>query len=160
ETALDTARRWAEQASDNGYILAAPAWGTGNGDVYGYSSEEHMTVLDVLRDLRKRFNVDSDRVFLTGWGQGGNMAYDVGLAHPDLFAGVVPISAAPNVYGTHYKTNAQLLPFYVVIGDRSGALQNQNREQYKYWVASNYPSLFIEYKGRGVEFFAGEVPYL
>src|SRR5262249_42517462 len=124
ETALDTARRWAEQASDNGYILAAPAWGTGNGDVYGYSSEEHMTVLDVLRDLRKRFNVDSDRVFLTGWGQGGNMAYDVGLAHPDLFAGVVPISAAPNVYGTHYKTNAQLLPFYVVIGDRSGALQN------------------------------------
>src|SRR5439155_12373527 len=87
-----TLRRWSRLAGQHGYLSVAPEWDRNLGGTYGYTSEEHAAVVDVLRDLRRRFPVDSDRVFLAGSGEGGNMAYDVGLAHPDLFAGVVPMA--------------------------------------------------------------------
>ena len=46
-------------------------------------------VIDTLRDLRRRFQVDSDRVFLFGWEQGADAALDIGMSHPDQFAGVL-----------------------------------------------------------------------
>src|SRR5262249_12650620 len=78
--------RWAEAAGENGFIVAAPEWEQAHNAAYNYTEEEHAAVLTVLCDLRRRFQVDSDRVFLSGLGQGGSMAYDVGMAHPDLFA--------------------------------------------------------------------------
>ena len=44
-----------------------------------------------LRDAMRRFSIDSDRVFLSGHSIGGDAAWDIGLAHPDLWAGVIPI---------------------------------------------------------------------
>ncbi len=64
---------------------------------------QHAAVVNVLKDLRRRFNVDSDRMFLLGAGEGGAMALDVGLSHPDLFAGVIPVSAVPNFFSLRYS---------------------------------------------------------
>jgi pimeloyl-ACP methyl ester carboxylesterase len=157
--------RWSEAAEENGYILAAPAWEEGlGGGGYTYSEREHAVVLDTLRDLRRRFQVDSDRVFLFGLGQGGVMAYDVGMSHPDLFAGVIPMSAGPDKFSERYFRNAQYLPFYVVNGDRAGESNKKIREQFqRNWVprgARGYPMLWVQYKGRGQEWFAAEVPYI
>ncbi len=150
--------RWATAAADNGYILAAPDWDRGLGGDYAYSEAEHDTVLDTLRDLRRSFQVDSDRVFLFGLAEGGKMAFDVGLAHPDMFAGVLPMSAGPNFFPYRYWRNGQYLPFYCVSGSRAGDSPNLLQDQFKNWVVRAYPSLWVEYKGRGVEWFSGEVP--
>ena len=93
EKPRDMMDRWAEAAREHGYILAAPEWTPLQGGAYGYSADDHNVVLRTLRDLKLRFQIDSDRVFLHGYRQGGNMAYDVGLSHPDLFAGVLPMAA-------------------------------------------------------------------
>ena len=98
ETPEEMLKRWSNAAGENGYILVAPEWTEGLGGAYSYSDHEHAVVLDTLRDLRRRFAVDSDRVFLFGLGQGGEMAFDVGLSHPDLFAGVLPMSAGPRKF--------------------------------------------------------------
>jgi pimeloyl-ACP methyl ester carboxylesterase len=158
EKPLDMLNRWSQIAAENGYILVAPEWNGGKGMTYGYSAREHATVLAALRDVRRRFQIDSDRVLLFGYGQGGLMAYDVGLSHPDLFAGVMPMAAAPSYFPGKYATNAQLLPFYVVGGDRTGTASKENRALFKEWVRWNYPSFYVEYKGRGVEWFGGELP--
>jgi len=158
EKPLDMLNRWSDLAAQHGYILVAPEWNHGKGVTYGYSPEEHGVVLHALRDLRRRFQVDSDRVFLFGYGQGGLMAYDVGLAHPDLFAGVLPMSAAPSYFPGKYGTNAQFLPFFVVGGDRAGSAVQENRSLFKEWVRWNYASFYVEYRGRGVEWFGGELP--
>jgi hypothetical protein len=151
--------KWANAAAHHGYILAAPDWerGFGNGS-YNYTDREHDTVTLTLRDLRRRFQVDSDRVFLFGLGEAGKMAFDVGLAHPHLFAGVLPMGAGPNKYPRRYWRNAQYLPFYVVNGTRAGDSNTLLREQFDHWVVRGYPTLWIEYKGRGVEWFSAEVP--
>jgi dienelactone hydrolase len=172
EDGRDMLKRWGEAAARHGYILAAPDWGDGIGGAYGYTSAEHAAVLDTLRDLRRRFAVDNDRVFLTGFGEGGNMAQDVGLAHPDLFAGVLPFAGQPRYHVTRYWPNAQFLPMYIVWGEKMGppdeVVDPRERERhdgnklnyslFQEWIPGGYPALGVEYKGRGVEWFAGEVP--
>ncbi|MFO0927760.1 MAG: hypothetical protein U0736_12100 [Gemmataceae bacterium] len=161
EKAATMLKRWEQAAADHGYLLVAPEWGgSGVVDEYGYSEVEHDAVLDALRDVRQRYQIDSDRVFLFGLGEGAKMAFDVGLAHPDLFAGVLPMGAGPNRYARRYWRNAQYLPFYVVNGTRAGDSQTLLREQFEHWVIRGYPALWVEYKGRGTEFFPAEVPGL
>lgn len=150
--------RWADAAGENGYLLAAPIWQNALAGGYSYTEAEHGIVLDMLRDLRRRFNVDSDRVFLFGLGQGGSMAYDVGLSHPDVFAGVIPMAAGPEYFAERYFRNGLYLPFYVVNGDRSGPGNRKIREQFEFWAVRGYPSVWIQYKGRGAEWFGGEIP--
>src|SRR5262249_35737875 len=95
ERPLRLLKRFAGLAARRGGIVVAPAWGNGLRATYDYTPRQHAAVTATLRDLRRRFQVDSDRVFLFGHEQGGRMAFDVGLSHPDLFAGVLPMSAAP-----------------------------------------------------------------
>jgi pimeloyl-ACP methyl ester carboxylesterase len=169
ETAKDTIERWGAQAARHGYVLAAPNWDPGQVGTYLYTAEEHAAVLDTLRDLGRHFNVDEDRVFLTGHGEGGNMAWDVGLSHPDLFAGVVPMNGQPRYHARAYWTNALALPFYVVWGERMGGPvpvpdkhtngNLVNFEVFKdHWITGGFPALGVQYKGRGLEWFPAEVP--
>ncbi len=158
ETAEKELSRWTELAARHGFIVAAPVWADGGkGKVaYQYTPREHAAVLGCLRDLRRRFQIDSDRVFLFGCEEGGRMAYDVGLSHPDLFAGVMPMSASPRYFPFRYTSNAQHLPFYVVNGQFTGQKAKDNRAMFKDWIRWSYPSLLVEYKGRASEYFTGE----
>jgi pimeloyl-ACP methyl ester carboxylesterase len=153
-------QRCGYQAALHGYLLAAPAWPDPLARNYGFAPEEHAAVLNTLWDLRRRFAVDSDRVFLLGVGEGGTMAYDVGLSHPDCFAGVVPVSAGLRMFSQRYAQagcNGQFLPFYAVNGTQAGELSKQNRDLFdRDWVPNGYPSLHVEYGGRGLEWFAWE----
>lgn len=145
-------------AAKHGYIVVAPEWDKAGGSAYHFTAEEHAAVTDVLRDLRRRFQVDSDRVFLTGAGEGGTMAFDVGLSHPDLFAGVLPVSGWPGRHGMRYWPNCLNLPFYIVDGDLGDAAKGNLDLFQSKWVKLGYPVLYVRYKGRGVEWFAGELP--
>jgi predicted esterase len=153
-------QRWGRLAAQHGYLLVAPQWEHGLNHVYSYTEEEQAAVVNVLRDLCRQFDIDTDRVFVTGKGEGGTMAYDVGLSHPDLFAGILPMGGRPRYFARVYRNNAQNLPFYVVDGDLDGDASKENRAQFEYWVPRGYPVLWIEYKGRGIEWFDGELPYM
>lgn len=150
-------QRWGKLASENGYILVAPEWTTMGQTMYQFSDREHLVVLNCIRDLRRHFAVDSDRVFLSGSQEGGMMAYDVGLSHPDQFAGVLPMAAWPEQNAWLYWSNAQYLPFYVVDGQRHGSSPERNEKMFKKWISWHYPVLYVEYIGRGREWFGGEM---
>ncbi|MGL4555759.1 MAG: hypothetical protein ACRC33_31715, partial [Gemmataceae bacterium] len=154
-------QRLAAAAAENGYILATVEWGGRGAMNWGYTAEEHDAVLDTLRDLRRRFQIDSDKVFLTGLGEGAKGVFDVGLSHPDLFAGILPVGGGPLFYPRRYWRNAQYLPVYAVTGTRivgdNGAAM---REQFNHWVTRGFPAIWVEYKGRGQEWLGGEVPLM
>jgi dienelactone hydrolase len=170
EAGKDMVKRLGDETARHGYILACPDWDQGTGGAYAYSAEEHATVLDTVRDLRQHFNIDSDRVFLTGYGEGGNMAWDVGLSHPDLFAGVIPIAGQPRNQAVAYWPNAMQLPFYTVWGERMGGpggMEDQKKTNAnvvifnmfkEHWIPRGAPALGVQCKGRGLEWFAGELP--
>lgn len=150
--------RWREQAAFHGYILAAPHWTEPLQERYHGQDEEQQRVIEVLGDVRRRFHVDSDRIFLFGFDQSGTLAYDVALSHPDRFAGVAVFCASPGKLGRVYRGNAQYLPFYVVEGEKSPNNTGENRDLFEFWVQRGFPSIYVEYTGRGLEFYPGEVP--
>ncbi len=151
-------RHYSGLAAQHGYILAAPIWGRGLQPTYGFSEREHGIVSDCLRDLRRRLQVDSDRVFLAGYEQGADAALDIGLGHPDQFAGILPMCVNPRYFPDKCWSNAQYLPVYMVDADRQGTTSKAISDLFKNWVRGSYPALYIEYKGRGVEFFGAELP--
>ena len=81
------------QAGRYGYIVIAPDWTVPHQTKYESSAREHAVVLGCVRDACRRFAVDTDRVFLHGHAEGGDAAWDIGVSHPDLWAGVIPVSA-------------------------------------------------------------------
>jgi hypothetical protein len=160
EEPKDVLAKWSPLAEKHGYVLVAPRWAGLLKEAYGYAAEEHLPVLDVLRDVQRRYHIDSDRVILAGYDHGASAAYDIGLSHPDLFAGVVSMCGRPWKEVASYRHNAQHLPFYVIDGDKNGDGPKDNRVVFESWIPWGFPSLYVEYYGRGKEFYTGELPYV
>lgn len=148
------------QASRYGYIVVAPAWTTEHQKQYDYSAREHSGVLDTLRDACRRFSIDTDRVFLTGHSMGGDAAWDIGLAHPDLWAGVIPVVAKADRYCALYWPNAELVPYYFVCGELDGRKMIENARDLDRYLNRNYNCTVVEYRGRGHEHFSDEIQRL
>lgn len=163
EKADELLARFTPEAAKRGWILAAPVR-AGNVILKSRSQsseKEYALVINTLRDLRRRFQIDSDRVFLFGWEEGANLAFDVGLGHPDLFAGVVPMCGTiPLLTRRFYWPNAQYLPFYIIDGDRNGGNPKTLRELFKSWTRDPYAVTYVEYKGRASEWFSAEIPLM
>jgi hypothetical protein len=68
------------------------------------------------------------------------------------------MAAGPSYFSEAYWRNAQYLPFYVVDGDRSGDGNKKVREEFNNWMPRGFNSIWVQYKGRGVEWFGGELP--
>lgn len=148
------------QASRYGYIVIAPDWATEHQKRYEFSLREHAAVLQCLRDACRRFAIDTDRVFLSGHSIGGDAAWDIGLAHPDLWAGVIPIVAQADKYVVHYYENAARLPFYFVCGELDGGKMSTNARDLDRYLNRGYNATVIEYLGRGHEDFYDEILHL
>ncbi len=146
------------QAARQGYIVISPAWTEEHQKQYGYSAREHAAVLNSLRDACRRFSIDTDRVFLSGQSIGGDAAWDIGLAHPDLWAGVIPIVALADRYCTLYWENGRYVPFYVVAGELDGGRLVKNAKSIlDRWLRYGFNSTVVEYEGRGHEDFYDEI---
>ena len=160
ESAEKALLRWTDLAARHGYVLAAPQWGKSLRSTYTFTAPEHAFVLETLRDLRRRFNIDSDRVFLFGGEEGANMAFDVGLAHPDQFAGVIPMSGSPRYFAKRCWSNAQYLNLYVINGEKTGLAAEMTKMMLKDFIHGNFPAIYVEYKGRPSDWFPAEQPII
>jgi hypothetical protein len=148
------------QATRNGYIVIAVDWQRPQQFSYNYSAREHDAVLGSLRDACRRFSVDMDRVFLAGHGIGGDAAWDIGLAHPDIWAGVIPIVAKADRYVGRYADNAKYLSWYVVAGELDGDKLARNARELDRYLKPNTDITVVEYLGRGYEPFGDEIQRL
>jgi len=143
ETAVDLAEA-------GGYILAAPmgysvgGWygspvmqmrrpgGQANADpeapppgkVQEWSEKD---VMNVLAMVREEFNVDPDRIYLTGHSMGGAGTYFLGSRHADIWAAIAPVAPAAFLIVDNRAEILQRLadndvPVLVVHGDADEAV--------------------------------------
>jgi predicted esterase len=151
---------WSAEAAKRGYVVIAPEFRLAAQDKeYQFSVSEHAAVELALRDARRRYSIDSDRVFLGGQLMGANMAWDFGLAHPDLFAGVAVINGLPFKYVNRYLPNGERLPFYVALGDLAPAANEVVFGRVlKPLILRSWDVTYVEYMKRGLEGLPEEAP--
>ena len=76
-----------ERYKDQAIVLSPH--GRGSID-YMLASEDD--VIRCIEETGKDYNIDSDRVYLTGRSMGGTGTWNIGLKFPDVFAGLAPIA--------------------------------------------------------------------
>jgi predicted esterase len=148
------------QAMRHGYIVVAVDWQKPQQYDYEYSLRELEAVLTCLRDACRRFSIDTDRVFLSGHGMGGDAAWDFALAHPDLWAGAIPFVARSRKYVPYYWENAEHVPLYFVAGELDGKKMTANADVLNNYLRKRFDTTVVEYLGRGHEPFHDEIQRL
>lgn len=107
-------QRLTELAERYGYLVVCP-YSSGVGDYH------RRYVLQVLADTQSHYQVDPERVFLLGFSRGGAGVWGLGVNHPELWAGLAPISPATRADPAPLE-RLRDLPIIVVIGDQDKAV--------------------------------------
>lgn len=149
-------------AMRHGYIVVAVPWQEEDNQLTNsYSGYEHAVVLKALRAALRAFSVDTDRVFLVGRGIGGNVAYDVGLSHPEHWAGVIGISGELDRYLNFYASNRHVpLPVYSVVGDENAKAISISKGVWNKWFSSRkyVNNTVVQYIGRANDAIVEAIP--
>jgi hypothetical protein len=145
-------------AQRRGYIVIAPEYAEANAHHYVYSVTAHDVVLRAIIDARRRFNVDSDRIFLSGHGMGADAAFDIGMSHPDLFAGVIPIVGVCDQVCKWYWPNSAYTAWYVVTGESDRQTFATNAVTLGRMMQKGIDVVLVDFKQRGYESYFEENP--
>jgi hypothetical protein len=88
---------------------------------------------------------------------GGDAVWDIGLAHPDSWAGVLPIVAVADKFVTRYAVNAPYSAWYMVAGELDGDKMSRNATELDRYLKPNTDITVTEYLGRGYEPFGDDL---
>ncbi|MBN2302092.1 MAG: alpha/beta fold hydrolase [Lentisphaerae bacterium] len=94
-------------AEEYGFCAVAP-FGRGNTDFQGIGEQD---VLRVIEEMKRRYAIDNSRIILIGFSMGGMGAWTIAAHYPDMFAGLVIISARGDYYFWH-GLKKEDLPIY------------------------------------------------
>jgi poly(3-hydroxybutyrate) depolymerase len=83
----------------------------GRGELMGYDGLGGDDVMRVIADVRRAYNIDPERMTLTGLSMGGGGTWAIGLRHPELFAALAPVCGTTDYVATIPPSE---LPFYDV----------------------------------------------
>lgn len=138
------AARYFQQFRDVDYIVASPfARGT-----MGYQGIAEKDVYDVLADVKRRFRIDEDRVYLTGLSMGGGGALWLALTRPDIWAAVAPVCPAAPAGTGELAPNLLNVPVRLFHGDQDPAVPVAvSREWHKRLLGLGSPVEYVEYPG-------------
>lgn len=92
DTADQQMREWARFCENEGILLAAPSLKGAKGDLPPQPAEQielqqqdERLVLGIVGEIRNRYNVADEQIFLTGWSAGAYTILHTGLRNPDVF---------------------------------------------------------------------------
>lgn len=142
-------------ATRHGFIVLAPQWSRPAQRKYEYTPREHERVMVAVRDAMRRCSIDADRVFIAGHGEGATAAWDIALAHPDLWAGMISISGSPDKTVPHYEPNSLHVPLYMVMGELDG--NRADGSILNDYMSFKHDAMVVMYRGRGREYFYDEI---
>lgn len=99
----DITRLW-EVAEARGFICLFPTasrtdslydlWNFNGGTPLDNGNRDEEFLLELLAYYKKHYSVDTTRIYLTGFSNGGGMTQMMGMRYPHLFAAIMPYSGA------------------------------------------------------------------
>ena len=108
---------WLRPARSKGYIVLAPksldvTWSVLNPPL------DSASIKACIEEVSAEYNIDRERIYLTGLSDGGTFSYLAAFTLPDLFAAVAPIAGELSQVADPMlrKKAANDVPFYVIHG--------------------------------------------
>jgi predicted esterase len=74
----------------NEFIVAAPT--ELQGTFISSTATEAFDPPDLIRELKQRYHIDSDRIYASGYSKGGHTSFLLGLLYTDTLAAIVPLA--------------------------------------------------------------------
>ncbi len=131
---------WRLAAKRKGAIVVAP-WG--HSPIYNGSSWTDLFEAETIVDLTiawvaERYPIDRKKIILSGFSQGGYMAYSIAVRRPELFTGVIPMGSG---YSRSFNKPAQAGEhrprYYFMVGARDHSIA-QNEDAAEDFKAAGY----------------------
>lgn len=114
----------------------------------GYQGVAEKDVYDVLADVKRRFSIDEDRVYLTGLSMGGGGSLWLGLSRPDLWAAIAVVCPAVHERTEELAPNGLNVPFHLFQGDADPVtLPERTREWVELLRGHGARVEYVEYPG-------------
>ena len=95
---------WAQKAVDENFIMIAPA------------TEDTDYVMGLIDYVESLYNIDTSRVYLTGFSMGGMNTSNIGKAYPETFAALAPMGSAGGSVVEGFDNEAWDLPVSMIVG--------------------------------------------
>ncbi|MDF0651738.1 MAG: hypothetical protein P0121_09755 [Nitrospira sp.] len=103
--------RWRARLGED-YLLACPTYPSGA----WFTRQAEEVVLETIRQARRRYHTDPNRIFLTGMSNGGIGAWLIGMHHAPLFAGLAPMASGLDDVLMPFLANLRNTPVYMIHG--------------------------------------------
>lgn len=102
---------WAQKAAEEGVILVAP------NNILTSNMELFVeTTIAVIEYMVANYNIDTTRIYLTGFSMGGMASAEVGKTYPELFAAIAPMGSVGGNYVAGLDEAACDLPVLMIQG--------------------------------------------
>lgn len=75
-------------------------------------SEDLGTAYDILQKVRSEYNIEPNRLYVTGLSQGGFGTFNLNIKYPDLFAAMVPIAGGADPTQAHKLVDKPIWAFH------------------------------------------------
>ncbi len=116
-------------------IIAAPwalsgKWLVGTGE----SKDDPQFVLDMIEQIKKRYNIALQHIYLAGHSRGGFFTFTLGVQHGDLFAACGILSGGNSGY---VNPSEQKAPFYIYIVERDPSVPVSSAREAKKILEQN-----------------------
>lgn len=142
-------------AETRGYIILFPL---GQGGATWWDSVGVSNILSQVRKTKKIFNIDDNRVYMTGFSDGGSGSFFFAMCQPTDFAAFLPLNGHPGVGSIDggiqtYFSNLYNRPLSVINTDKDGLYPDKKmRPMMKLAMAAGADLLYRIYTGVGHEF--------
>lgn len=133
--------RWRARLGEE-YLLACPTYPSGA----WFTRQAEELVLETIRNVTRRYHIDSDRIFLTGMSNGGIGAWLIGMHHAPLLAGIAPMASGLDDALMPFLANLRSTPIYIIHGAKDQVMPvDLSRSIAKELDALGYPYVYREH---------------
>ena len=112
---------WKDLAIEEEFILVAP-----NYDAYSNTYDVTDDLIDIVRHAIKNYNVDTTRVYATGFSKGGAATVGLTRDYPEFFAAIAPMGWMVNMPDKDDVYRKYDMPFQVIQGTREYTIEVEN----------------------------------
>lgn len=105
--------RWSTRLGEK-YIILCPSV---DGGVW-WTDEAAFQVISIINEIKSKYNIDTNRIYLTGMSNGGVGVLRIGVNFSDIFAAIIPMAGAMPDEAMPFLKNLKNTPSYIIHGSK------------------------------------------